>query len=131
MHLLGRDRQPQLWVPSEKRAEGDLPLYACQRRPEADVDALAEGEVPVGLGPADVEDVRVREPPGIPVGRSQASRCVLPRREHAPVQLNVLLSDAPAHEFDQPPVPQCLLDYPLSQQLGIFFKLRQLLGVFH
>src|SRR5215212_5962530 len=68
-YLLGRNRQPQLRELPKQRAEGDLPLHARQRRPEADVDALTKGDVPVGVGTGDVEDVGVREPLGIPVGR--------------------------------------------------------------
>src|ERR671921_954315 len=67
-HLLDGNRQPQLREPPEQRSEGDLPFNTGQRRPEAGVDALAEGDVPVSVGPADVEDIRVYEPLGIPVG---------------------------------------------------------------
>src|ERR671915_2433883 len=63
-HLLVRNCQPELRVPSEQRGEGDLPLDARQWRPEANVDAFAERYVPVGIGPRDIEDIRVCEPFG-------------------------------------------------------------------
>jgi hypothetical protein len=93
------------------------------------VDALAEGEVPVSVGAGDVEDVRVREPLGISVGRGQADRRLLPRRYHRPANLDVLLGDAPGQEVHRPPVTQRLLNHPLGQQLGIGPELCQLLGV--
>src|SRR5215217_8468284 len=127
-YLLGSNRQPQLREPSEQRAEGDLSLDARQRRPEADVDTLTKGDVPVGAGTGNVEDVGVREPRWIPVGRGQAYRSLLPGRDHRTAHLDVLPGDAPSDEVDRPPVAQRLFDHPLGQ-LGIRLELRQLVWV--
>ena len=64
VHLLVGYPQPQLRKSLEQRGEGDLlPLNTCQWRPEADVDALAKGDVPVDIGSADIEDIQVHKPP--------------------------------------------------------------------
>ena len=44
-----RHGQPHVWEAREEGVEGDLPLEARQWRSHADVDAFAEGDVPVGV----------------------------------------------------------------------------------
>ncbi len=62
-----RDRQGQVGEAGQQRADGDLALQPGERRAEAVVDAMAEGEVPAGV-PAQVQPVRVRR-----TGRSPGS----------------------------------------------------------
>src|SRR5215218_5114969 len=127
-HLLGRDGQSQVRVPPEQRIEGDVPFDARQRRPEADVDAFAEGNVPVSVGPRDVEDVRVGEPHRVPVGRSKAYGRLLPCWDQSPAHLDILPGDAPTDKVYRSPVAQRLLDYPPGKA-RICPQLRQLVGV--
>ena len=62
--------------PVEQRPERRLQLDAGQRRPDAEVDAGAEGDVRV-LGAADVEGVRGVEHRGVVVGRAEQRRDLL------------------------------------------------------
>src|SRR5690242_16944052 len=57
--LVRRHREAEVGVAAEEDLEGDLALDSRQRRAEADVDALAEGDVPVGVGPHDVVVLRI------------------------------------------------------------------------
>ena len=58
--VLARHGEADLGEPGEERREGDLALQPGQRRPEAGVDARAEGEVADRLA-ADVEALGVGE----------------------------------------------------------------------
>src|SRR6185503_5113529 len=60
-HLLGRDGEAHLRQPPDQRLEGEPALQPRERRPHAEVDPLAEGDVPVGAGAGDVERLRVFE----------------------------------------------------------------------
>jgi hypothetical protein len=52
-----RDREGQIREPREDRRKGDLRLEPGERRADAMVDAVSEGEVLLA-GPGDVKDVR-------------------------------------------------------------------------
>src|SRR5262249_33727428 len=73
---LDRYRKSQIGQPLEQRGEGDLGLQACERRPQAVVRALSEGEMPVRLT-CQVEYVRIRE----------LALVAISRREHREHQL--------------------------------------------
>ena len=45
-----------------EQLQHDAELYPGERRAEAEVDALAERQVPRGVGAVDVEGVRIGEP---------------------------------------------------------------------
>src|SRR4051812_49613125 len=68
LHFLGPDRQPQVWKSLQQHAECYPCLQSCERRPQAEMDAQPEGDVPVW--PArDVQAVGVRKHPVVAVGR--------------------------------------------------------------
>src|SRR3990170_2433022 len=75
LRLAGRLRQA-----AQQRLEGDLRLGGRQRRAEAVVDAVAEGEMAVVL-PADVEAIGVREPPRGAAGGGEHGEDELARLE--------------------------------------------------
>ena len=58
-------RQPQLWVAAGQVTQGDLSLQLAQIRPQAVVEALPEGQVPVSVRPAEIELVWMLEHRGI------------------------------------------------------------------
>ena len=78
LDLVRRHREPQVRVAPDQRLEGDLPLDAGQRRAQTDVDPLAEGDVAVGVSPADVEGVRIGKALGVAIGAGQTDRNLLP-----------------------------------------------------
>src|SRR5918995_278041 len=55
LDLVGRHSEPQVGIAPDQRLEGDLPLDSSQRRTQTDVDSLAEGDMAVGVFPADIE----------------------------------------------------------------------------
>ena len=59
--------------------EGDADLEARQVRAETEVDAVAEGQMRVGV-PAEDERVRLGEAAGVPVGRALPDDDLLARR---------------------------------------------------
>ena len=108
--------EPQVGIAPDQRLEGDLPLDAGQRRAQTDVDPLAEGDVAVGVLPADIKVIGSR--------RSARGRDWRPARLTATCSpcgdprvrdLQVLRGDAAADEVDRPPVAQRLLDHILGQ----------------
>ena len=61
VHLVRRDGQAQVRIAAEERFKGDLALQSGQRRAEADVDALAERDMAIGVTAFDVVVLRVRK----------------------------------------------------------------------
>src|SRR5215210_3572858 len=88
-----RYRQPELWVAPDQRLEGDLPLDAGQRRAQTDVNSLAEGDVPVGIGPADIECFGIGKALRVAVGASQADGNLLALRDRGVRDRHVLLGE--------------------------------------
>jgi hypothetical protein len=78
------------------------------------VDAEGEGEVPVGLRPADVQAVRIGEGGGVPVRPPDGHEDLLPLRDGRPVELDVL-GGHPAGRLDGAVEAQELLHRPGSQ----------------
>ena len=59
VQVLRRDGEGELWEPPQERAEREVALHAGQRRAEAVVHAVPEGEM-TGHGPVDVERLGAR-----------------------------------------------------------------------
>src|SRR3989304_1440048 len=86
-------QQAQPREAQEQRADGDLCLRACERRSEAEVDAVAEREVVRGIA-ADVELFGVLVVRGVPVAGGEKGKDHLALVESVPGDLNVLLGHA-------------------------------------
>src|SRR2546430_1941048 len=104
----------QAWPLAEEGAQGDLPFEPSQGRAETEVDAKAEGDVPV-VSTRDIQTVRVREVCRVAVGRADRGHDHRALRERAAVDLDVGGRDArrPLHRAV---VPQQLLHRALNQR---------------
>lgn len=66
-HLLWLNGKPQIRHPCEQDVEGDLAFQPREWCPEAHMDPLAKGDVPVGFRAAQFEVVWIWETSGIAV----------------------------------------------------------------
>ena len=100
----------------EQALEGDPGLQPRERRPEAEVGAGSEADVP-GPAPVDVELVRPREHGRVPVGRVQHQVDPLPGPDRRPAVLQVLAGQ-PEDHLHRPVHPQQLL-HRVRDPLGL------------
>ena len=88
VELVIRHRQAELGEPTQQRPEGQLTLHPGERRTEAVVDPVSEGEV-AALGSLELELVRVDVASAVPVGRRQADD-LSPRGDRHPTDVQRL-----------------------------------------
>lgn len=111
-----------------QRAQGDLPLRPGQGRPQAVVDAAAEGGVLVGALAGHVHRIGVLAPAGrIAVGRAQAQEERAPRLDAPAAQLEVPHGDPP-RELHRAVVAQQLL-YGVGVQGRVQAQAGELVGI--
>src|SRR5262249_25770829 len=86
-------RRPHLGEPLEERPQPDFALGASQGSAQAEVPAAGEREMLSGIGPFDVEAVRVGEYRRVPVGGGQIDHHQLATADRHPCHLDIVAGD--------------------------------------
>ena len=110
----GRPGEPQLRQASRDRAEGDLPFQLGQRGTEAEMDAIAQSDVAIGLA-GDIEGVRLGKLGWVPIGRRERRGHDLAGRNRQAGQLDISRGEAPGSRKRRIE-PEDLIDRRARQQ---------------
>ena len=118
--------QAEIAETAQQRVEGDLPLHPGERRADAEVSAVAEAEVRVGMAP-DVEALRIGELRRITIGRGEHAHDLLARLDGLAAEVEIG-GRGPHHELERRLVAERLLD-GRTGQAGVLVAQAPLIGI--